>query len=745
MATISAEKPRSVEKTNQKALWREHALILAFYTGLSIAVSWPTVRDFTSLLVSSGGDARNNLWMLWHVKEFVLGNQALFDMPLLYYPVGISLLTRGLGPLVGLFGLPFWPWGAEAAHNGALLVELALTGYFMYLLARGLKLGRGVALFAGTMLLVAPLHLVGILGHMTKTFLGMIPLVLLAWHYTLDRQRSPWWAVVTAVLLLLTLLHNGYQFVFVSLAIAFFAATAFLAGDRARRVFLVKRGLLSGFAVLVLVVPLLAAMIQASQNSAIPVDKNRESFHNQPDLVEVLLPPGFHWLLGERVDGFLESYDADWSVETAVSLSWTGILLSLVALAWASRRARPWIWFTFACVVFALGPSLKFLGQRAFTEYELPIILPYAFVTALPGLDFMRAPGRFMMIGYVTFSLAASFGLAWLVRRWPDHRRFILLLTTLLVLVESWPRPWPQERLRPVPDFYQQIASDEALYGVFDLPVIPQPDRWHAGYASYYQMYQMTHDKGLASGYVARAYKTHPLFPCVIPRFRPLQPDVLVNGEPTACYANTRFDLAHADYRYVVFHKPQPWYPQYVPGSWGEAAADVFIHRFFKEDTPVVDDELVTVYAVEPLPDPSDNTPTLALLDNWYAREESWRWAASPATLLVSVPQAQPVTLEIVLEMLYDPAPDPAKGTRGQLTIALGEELATTVTAVPGEPVRVPFDLSAGIHKITFSLAAGNFRPSDRGSEDRRQLSFAIRDIDLQTQQATAAERIMGR
>jgi hypothetical protein len=258
-------------------------------------------------------------------------------------------------------------------------------------------------------------------------------------------------------------------------------------------------------------------------------------------------------------------------------------------------------------------------------------------------------------------------------------------------------------------------------------------------------MYQMTHHKGLASGYVARAYETHPLFPCVIPRFQPSQPDVLVNGERTACYANTRFDLAHANYRYVVFHKAQPWYPQYVPGSWGEATADVFVHRFFKEDTPVVDDELVTVYAVEPLPDPADHTPTLALLDNWYWREEGWRWAASPATLLVSMPQAQRVTLEIVLQMIYAPASDPQIGAEGQLTIAWGEELATTVTAVPGEPVRVPLDLSAGIHKITLSLDSGNFRPSDEGSKDKRQLSFAIRDINLQTQQATAAERIRGR
>ena len=43
------------------------------------------------------------------------------------------------------------------------------------------------------------------------------------------------------------------------------------------------------------------------------------------------------------------------------------------------------------------------MGKIHFTEYELPIILPYAFLTALPGFDFLRTPGRFMLVGFVGF------------------------------------------------------------------------------------------------------------------------------------------------------------------------------------------------------------------------------------------------------------------------------------------------------------------------------------------------------
>jgi hypothetical protein len=150
--------------------WREHTLILLLYTLLSLAFTWPMAQSFTSQIPGTSNDAHNGLWVMWHVKEAMAGREPLFSLPLLYYPEGATLLTHVPGPLLGFFALPFWPWGPEAAHNGAVLISFIVTGYAMYLLGRTLGFKHWVAFFTGVLLLVAPMHLLGLWGHTTKIF-----------------------------------------------------------------------------------------------------------------------------------------------------------------------------------------------------------------------------------------------------------------------------------------------------------------------------------------------------------------------------------------------------------------------------------------------------------------------------------------------------------------------------------------------------------------------------------------------
>jgi len=517
-----------------RRFWQEHGIALVVYMGLSIGLTWPLIRDFTTA-VTGVGDTQHHLWILWHTKQALLGREPLFRTSLLYYPQGITLLTHSLGPVAGLFALPFWLWGPEAAYNGALLVGFWLTGYCMYLLARGLGFRRGVAFFAGTVLLVAPRHLSAVWGHLTKVFLGALPLALLGLHHALNLRRSRWWAVATASALSLALLYSSEQFVFGGIAVAFFAIAALFAAGRAQRWQVLKRCVLVAVSTLVLTGPMLAAILSAASNPAITVSRSQHAFQHQPDLIQFLVPARFtSRLLGSIFFEFLKPYVKS-GLETAVFMSWIGLLLCLVALISGKKLARRWLLFTLLCVILALGPTLLVLGKDRFTAYELPIVLPYAFLTSLPGLDFLRSPGRFMLIGYVGFGIAASFGLNWLVRRSPTRpRRPIMLLAVALVLLENWPEAWPQNKLRTVPQFYQQIAQDDEPYGIFDLPIRPFQEREYASnyivYSSYYQMYQMTHSKGIATGYISRQYDVHPLFGHFVSNYisdLPLQRNIL--------------------------------------------------------------------------------------------------------------------------------------------------------------------------------------------------------------------------
>ena len=138
--------------------------------------------------------------------------------------------------------LPLWLFGPEAAYNGALLLGFSLSGFFMYLLAIELGLSRAVALFAGIVYLVAPIHLTAVYGHLNKVFLGMLPLTLLFFHRALNLKHSIWWAGATVLALLLTLLHSGEQFVFIGLALVFFMAAIWLAADPAEKKGILFRG-----------------------------------------------------------------------------------------------------------------------------------------------------------------------------------------------------------------------------------------------------------------------------------------------------------------------------------------------------------------------------------------------------------------------------------------------------------------------------------------------------------------------
>jgi hypothetical protein len=708
----------------------EHGTALLVLAVLTCLVTWPTIPEFTRKLVSIGGDAKHNLWVLWHYKEALLGREPFFETALLYYPIGANLLTHGLGPVLTVFSLPFWPLGLEGAHNGTVLVSVWLTGYFMYVLARGFGFDRRMALFAGVFLLMAPMHLAGLYGHMTKVFLGLLPLSILALHRALDVERSRRWIAVTALVLLLTLLHSGYQFVFAGMALLFLATIRlFTTRGEQRRQLLLRLALIAG-ASAVLAGPLLLAMLRASADPTIYVDYRQEAVYYHADLAEFLLPFETSLLFGTATANFMRENGIAPTIETSVYLTWTGIVLTLAAAASRVRSARKWIVLATLLVLLSAGPFLKILTQSKFTVYQLDIMLPFALVSELPGLSFMRIPGRYMMLGYVALSVTAAYGLAWMVGRsrkaaWP-----VFLAAGLLLLVETWPKPWPMEPLRPMPDFYRTIAADAELYGVMDLPFQVHPALPHVVYSAHHQRYQMEHRKGVVDGYLSRTYSIHPLFPCIIPVVATELPDVLVNDVPTNCSDNLLFDLAYYNYRYVVRHKPDPGYMYYRPGTFGEEQAQYIVETFFEGQEPLVDDGLVTVYAVPPVGDLQHLEPAMSLGTGWGGLVDGRRWARSPATLRLSVPRPMQGVLHITPAEMYVPTAEGLVGDQGRLTIELPGGFSTTVDLITDENTAVLLDLPAGVYDLTLSLEEGNFSVPDSPGALR---SFATRWLNLQT------------
>jgi hypothetical protein len=582
----------------------EHLLIPCGYALAAVALTWPLVRDFSTRLIGEVHfDIRHAIWVMWHAREAALGQATWPWTTLLHFPYGMSVLVDGVGPINALLAWPFWPWGAAAAFNGAALSACALSGWMLYLLARHIGLDRSASFWAGLLFMAWPIHLTAISGHVEKLFVGLLPLTVLAGSVALDLRRRPAWVAAPAFALLGTLLQNGNQFVFAMLALALLMAAALYRADAAARRPQVVRIALVIVASLVICGPMLGAIVKTMRHPWMLIALGDASPHYQPDLVQ-LVAPATHQAIAHRLypdDTPLADFVRNsvvamlalrpgWygsGMETAVNVPIVVLALIAAAVVLRVRGAAGWLGFGVVFAVLSLGPFL-----RAFGYQWRALRLPYFLLMQVPGLNVMRVPGRFMLVGAIGFVLCAALGAAALRAR-PGRARWLATAAMVLALVECWPRVWPQHVLPPVPKFYAGLAHDAGAFAVLDLP-----HAWHGRNqpGSAYQYFQTLHGKPIAWSYLSRFYTRFPVDGL----------DSLWNTDITDQRA-TRARLRDLGYRYVVWHK----HPELFGGGRVDQGADgvpraaptpassnAFIRDAFAGEMPIVDDTLTTVYRI---------------------------------------------------------------------------------------------------------------------------------------------------
>ena len=730
---------------------REYVAPLAAAIALTLVLTWPLPTYFTHALIGEG-DATWGLGTLAYWRAAFLGHEPLYYASRLYYPVGISFVTNAAGPFSALLALPFWVFGPAAAYNGAVVLGFALTGFCTYLLARDVRCSRPAAWLAGLMVMVMPLHVLAVEGHLNKIFLGFIALALLVTRRGMDPTRSRLWALAVGPMLVLAFFQAPEQFVIAGVGCGFVAvylavcerdiigpqASPTQASDSPAslsRGTVPARLVLMAISVGICTLPLLLLLRTASGTIGTALNVGDQSANYQPDLLQFFVPTGLGLLKTGKLLNQLLTPDVPALIETAVYLSWGGLLLCIVALVKNRRQSLMWVLLLVMAMVLALGPTLRAAGDSWLTQRELP--LPYAALNALPGFSAMRTPGRFMLLGYTAFAIAAALGMDVVLRRtrplaaWSIYGALIVFM-----LLEVWPAPYPSQALLPTPPFYQKIAADSAQYGVLDLPIRPLQEigfpSWHLYFSSFYQVDQITHGKGIAGGYVSRHYATHPVFAQFMSEnFRtisPLQEDLTVDGEASSRYANLRYDLAENNYRYVVLHKPSLDHPIYKPGAWGEKAAERLVQDVFGDQPPLVDDAMTRVYEVGSLPAVSSLEPSIAMLEP--AALQDWpgvRKAQSPTGFLVHSPVPIVTTLSVTAAKIDD---DTERAyDYGVLTVQSGDGRVQSVHPISSkEAMRIPIALSPGSQVITSTVVAseGDIAPG-------KPLTITIDQIDLST------------
>lgn len=666
-----------------------HVLALAGYAALALLMTWPLARQIGSAIPGDSFDGWQNVWNLWWMREsWLVRHISPYFTDMLFAPTGADLRFQTMAPFNGLaFMNVYTGVGLLWAYNVAVLFSFVVGGYGAFLLAlyalRG-RAGRSAALpaafIAGIVFAFSPYHFAHTLGHLQLIALQWIPFFVLYLLRGLDRSTQPRSragtladAAKAGLFLALVGLCDWYYVMYC----LFFVALALLVWLARRR--LNWRGLAvavgAGAFFAVALAPLLVPMVQGARTwggSSLVRDYS-ETLALSADLLAFVTPQVFHPLWGEAALARGAAFTATPS-EYTVFAGFTVLVLAGIALlatrTWREKRSspatRPGFYLLSAAffALLALGPVLKINGRTDLLPGGDEIPLPYRLLyETVPFIKLSRSVSRMDVMVMLFLGVAAAFALVWLVSR-PRVRAVrgagwaVPLVAGGLILLEFLPAPYP---VGPpdTPDWYSQLAQNPTPGVVLNLPAnYERPG---------YLLYQITHGKPIATGYVTRDD------PNTLRERAPVFSHFWFLGEDINTVG---FDLQHRGVqvlhdlmgvRWVVLDRYK------MPGGPEREITEELAGQLFGGQTPLYADDRITVYQVA---EPEQRGAYVVLGTDWQPRQVDatgapWRAlpAGSTASFEVQNPTERPALVTVT-----------ARSDRGgELTVldAAGQALAS--------------------------------------------------------------------
>jgi len=341
-----------------------------------------------------------------------------------------------------------------------------------------------------------------------------------------------------------------------------------------------------------------------------------------------------------------------------------------------------------------------------------------------------------MMLGGVGLAATACFGLAWLAQRSGRVGHVVVAGVTALMLFELWPSYWTQGVIPATPAFYETMAQEDGNFAVLDLPVAWGPHDVVGGtpeMMATYQMFQMTHRKPIAYGYLSHIYQENP--ESIVQRLAYgslrlegttlVEPDLLLDGAPAAAFdASDQQQLAADGFRYVVWHKDLL---ARLQGPSPDDVTPAFLAAAFPSTAPRYEDASLAAYRIgdPPAPGAAPAGPTLRYGAGWSPPDGSGRRGDEAAALELTGMAGGPAVLRIQTPG-GAPAPAPvSRGSSGTTLTVTTPAGSTPFTVASGQLVEVPIRLAPGTQQVTIAL--------DEAARVGGATSFTIASIDLHT------------
>lgn len=437
------------------------------YAALTILLAWPLSAHPATTVLSDAPDTNLYLWTLaWDTHAFVRQPLSIFDANI-YYPEHNTLAYSE--NLIGsaFFAAPvIWLTGnLVLAMNLVALLSAVLCGLGTYLLARKVGIGEYGALVAGLIFAFSPPRFLR-LDQLHLTTIEWVPFALAYLHAYLDEGRPRHLRLFLGFFTLQALTSgHGTVFLLVASVVVVVYHVAFAGSLR-----MTQRVRDVGVAGVLLLAPALLLMIPYRRAQ---IDAGlRRSLENWTVTPESFLASPSHvhaWLLGlfhaTRVNDAAQAYLFPGFV--AIALAVVGLAPARVrsvgfALekAAASRRhiAVMYALVTLVSVLMAVGP---------------PISL-WPLVYWLPGMNFIRAPSRFMMLALLGVAVLAGMGFERLTAKLERRRRALLAAIAGALLVAEFatmPFGLTEKRIE-IPAIDRWLAAAPGVGAIAEVPLI---------------------------------------------------------------------------------------------------------------------------------------------------------------------------------------------------------------------------------------------------------------------------------
>lgn len=432
----------------------------------------------------------------------------------MFYP-NKNTLTFGHSELTeSIIGLPVYLLTKDVfiSANFVLIVNVFLSIFAMYLLVYKLTKSIGGSAVAGLVYTFNPYVMAHFPYHIVVVALQWIALSFLFTEKLLEKIT---WkrAIILALLVVIQLASFAYYAYFLAVTLPIYVFLRLRYKKLSSKIFLNKK-----IAVALILMILLGGIYIA------PYLVTKSQLHFSPSLDEVsilsthlsdfLFTTPRNLLYGGLNDNpFLQKLRDPWVVIHYSEHSlFPGIVpfILFITGTWFLIRKKyqeidkkiviTYLLILLLCFILSLGPYI-YIGETKIPWFYL---LLHNFV---PFTNSLSAPSRFMVIGFLAFSVLCGFGWKYIEGFLGKRKKIILVVILIFITLEYFQKPLePYQLKKEVKTFYSWLDSQKGIKVIAEIPMANGfPDDLKRGRSlmadSQYLLYGVYHHKKMVNGY----------------------------------------------------------------------------------------------------------------------------------------------------------------------------------------------------------------------------------------------------